>query len=465
MLVESWLQRAAATRPEAPAVESSSGRYTHAELFASACAAAAQLQAGGVRAGDQVALALPAGVDFACALHATLLAGAIAVPIDLRLSRDERAEREAPAATVIDEPPAREPPVLAGPAGAPARAGFVHDLESPAVLIHTSGTSARPKPVLLTYGNLLWSAIGSAVAIGAAPADRWLCAMPLAHIGGLSILLRSAMCGSTAVVHERFEAERVLHCLKEEQITLVSLVATTLARLLDGGLQDPGHLRCALVGGGPVPGALLERAWRAGVPACQTFGLSEASSQVATASPFTAPARVPGGARPLFCTNVTIGPDGEILVAGPTVSEGAVAPDGWLHTGDLGELDECGALHVRGRAAETIVTGGENVAPAEVEEVLAQHPAVAEVAVVGRADERWGEAVTAIVVARAGDAPSAEQLRAHCAARLAPYKVPKIVELVGGPLPRTASGKLLRRELRDGWAAGGPPGGKALEGV
>jgi O-succinylbenzoic acid--CoA ligase len=140
--------------------------------------------------------------------------------------------------------------------------------------------------------------------------------------------------------------------------------------------------------------------------------------------------------------------DGEILLAGPTVAPGSLAPDGWLHTGDLGEIDERGRLSVTGRKADTIVSGGENVAPSEVEAVLERHPDVLEAAVVGRPDERWGEAVTAIVVVRAGRTPGAAALRAHCAAALAPYKVPKRVVVREDSLPRTRSGKLLRRELR-----------------
>jgi o-succinylbenzoate---CoA ligase len=151
---------------------------------------------------------------------------------------------------------------------------------------------------------------------------------------------------------------------------------------------------------------------------------------------------------PLFCTQVRIAGDGEILVAGPTVVPASLAPDGWLHTGDLGELDQCGFLHVTGRKADTIISGGENVAPAEIEAVLETHPDVLEAAVLARADPRWGEAVTALVLKRPGSAARPEVLRAHCAARLAPYKVPKRIELVAEPLPRTRSGKLLRRELR-----------------
>jgi O-succinylbenzoic acid--CoA ligase len=197
-----------------------------------------------------------------------------------------------------------------------------------------------------------------------------------------------------------------------------------------------------------VPPALLARAHAAAVPVSLTYGLTESCSQ-ATTTPVAAIGDAPSSAGPpLFCTRLRIADDGEILLAGPTIAPASVSSDGWLHTGDLGELDARGCLRVTGRRADTIVSGGENVAPAEVEAVLEAHPHVLEAAVLGREDPRWGEAVTAIVVARAGAELDVEELRAHCAGALAPYKVPKQFLPAREPLPRTRSGKLLRRELR-----------------
>ncbi|HTA36430.1 MAG TPA: AMP-binding protein [Solirubrobacteraceae bacterium] len=462
MLVEAWLSRAAASRPDHVALQTPAGRCSYAELLDGASAAAAQLAQEGAGPGGRVAIALAPGIDFACALHACMLLGAVAVPVDLRLSASERDAIASGCVLRVEQP-------LAGPAGGGDEASAIaararHELDATAVVIHTSGTSSAPKPVELTYGNLLWSAFGSAVALGLDADERWLCALPLSHVGGLSILVRSAIYATTAVVHERFETERVLHALREERVTLVSLVATTLARLLDAGLSSPPALRCALTGGGPVPAALVERARAAGVSVSMTYGLTESCSQVTTA-PVAALQRGEYSAGPaLFCTRVRIAEDGEILVRGPTVAPGAVAADGWLHTGDLGAIDARGLLSVSGRKADTIISGGENVAPSEVEAVLESHPGVLEAAVVGLPDENWGEAVTAIVVLRTADdapldqttslrvkcptAPDEASLRAHCAATLAPYKVPKRVILREQALPRTRSGKLLRRELR-----------------
>ena len=470
MLVEGWLSRAASARPDATALETPRGSWSYAQLHGAASAGAAQLAGAGAGRGSRVAIALPAGLELAQAIHACLLLGAVAVPVDLRLSQTERDAICAGAQVLIDEPldSARATD------GAPAASR--HELDATAVVIHTSGTTAQPRPIELTYGNFLWSALGSAVALGLDPNERWLCALPLSHVGGLSILLRSAIYATTALVHERFEEDRVLNALNAEGVTLVSLVATTLTRLLDAGLERPPALRSALTGGGPVPAALVQRAHAVGVPVSLTYGLTESCSQatttpVAASSPEGEVGEAPTTAGPpLFCTRVQIAGDdpdaaglsphaaapgraagsgpGEILISGPTVAPGSVAEDGWLHTGDLGELDERGRLRVTGRMSDTIVSGGENVAPAEVEAVLEAHPQVLEAAVLGRADPQWGEAVTAIVVAREGAQLDVEELRAHCAVALAPYKVPKRVSLSSAPLPRTRSGKLLRRELR-----------------
>ena len=446
MFVEGWLARAAASRPHEPAIICAGETWSYQRLHRSARAGAAALAARGLAPRERVAIALPPGLAFAQALHACLLLGAVAMPVDLRLSREERERLAAGCSLLVDEP---LPDSGGDAADGSLPAG--HNLDAPALLIHTSGSTAAPKPIELSYGNLLWSALGSAVAIGLDARERWLCAMPLSHIGGLSILVRSAIYGTCAVVHERFETERALAALREDRITVVSLVATTLARLLDAGLTRPPALRCALTGGGPVPAGLVRRALEAAVPVCLTYGLSEACSQVTTTpvaalgaqleSPLTA-------GPPLFCTRVRIADEGEILLTGATVARGALASDGWLHTGDLGELDQRGRLSVTGRKADTIVSGGENVAPAEVEAALESHPLVLEAGVFSRPDARWGERVHAVVVTRPGVRVSADEIAAHCRTLIAGYKCPKTVELRADPLPMSAAGKVLKHVLR-----------------
>jgi o-succinylbenzoate---CoA ligase len=425
--MDNWLLRAAAIDPERPALVTPDGGLRYAELAVRARETAGALRARGVVPGRPVAIALAAGADYVSAVHGVLLAGAVAVPVDLRLSQEERARRIPSGAFVLDAPAAR--------AAALIETASI-DLERPAAIMHTSGTTSDPRPVTLTYGNWLANALGSAVALGLDRDERWLCPMPLVHVAGLSILMRSAIYGTTVVLHGRYETDAVLEALMSEQerITLVSLVPTMLARLLDAGLRRPPTLRWALLGGGPIAPALLHRARDAGVPVAPTYGMTEACSQIATHG------------WPLPGVEVRLGDGNEILVRGAIVSPGALAADGWLYTGDLGAFDERLRLEIIGRKADTIVTGGENVAPAEVEAVLLEHPAVADAAVHARPDPEWGEAVIATVVLMNGAQVEPEELRAFTAARIASYKVPKAIGF-SAQLPRTASGKLLRREL------------------
>src|SRR5215218_3653661 len=347
MDLDPWLPRAAAQRPDHPALIDVHGDVTtYAELHVQALDAAAVLQAQGIEGGDRVALQLPPGTPFLAALHATLMLGAAVVPIDLRLKAEERAKRTHGAKVTVTEPLQRT--------GEPdADTNDRLDPTAPATVVHTSGTTADPKPVALTIGNWTWNALGSALALGLDPHDRWLCALPLSHVGGLAILIRSAIYGTTVVLHERFDTEAALTAIERDRVTLVSLVPTTLERLLDAGLKAPNPLRVALIGGGPLAPVLAAQAQEAGIPVAQTYGMTEACSQVAT----SLPGEPETAGRPLTGQRVEIAEDDEILVAGPTVAPGAADAEGWLHTGDCGTLDAQGRLVVTGRKADTIVSG------------------------------------------------------------------------------------------------------------
>ncbi len=420
------MERAAAVWPSRVAVESREGALTYRELRS----LASGLPAG---PGDRVAIALPFGLDFAVAVHACLWRGALAQPVDPRLSERERTAQLKEAGIVIDAPLRPRAAAAVGravaaheghPGLAEAATGAFappHGAGDPALVVHTSGTTGAPRPVTLTYGNILANALGCFAALGHSRSERWLCPLPLSHVGGLMVLLRSAIAGTTAVL----DAWR-------DDITVASLVPTQLARLLEAGTPPPASLRVVMLGGAPADPTLLARARDAGWPVAPTYGLTQACSAVTVAEP----GDVETSGAPLPGLSVSIARDGEILVEGPTVAGGGV-----LRTGDLGRLSG-GRLIVVGRKSDTIVSGGENVAPTEVEAALLEHPAVAEAGVFGRPDPEWGEAVTAFVVARGpvGD------LRAFCRERLAPYKVPKTIEVVDA-LPRNAAGKLLRREL------------------
>ena len=377
-----WLQRQASERPDAPAVDD----VTYAELLERARA---------TPVGDPHPVAHPPGVDFAVELHAVLDRRGTAIPIDLRLTgAEQRARAEA------------------RPLG-----------EDVALIMFTSGTSAEPKPVELTYANVEANAHGSAAALGVTPQDRWLCPLPLTHVGGLMILTRAAVQGFHVLLDPPFDADRVAARLNAGEATFVSMVPTQLHRCLEAGLREPSALRGVITGGAPLDGALRARARDAGVPVLDAYGLTETASQVVVEGV------------PLPGAEVQV-EDGEIVVSGAMVAGGR------LRTGDLGEW-RGGRLRVTGRRSDLIITGGENVSPEEVEAVLKAHPQVSDAGVFGRPDPEWGQAVTAHVVGSA----TPEELDAWCRERLARFKVPKNIEIVRS-LARTASGKLLRRSMR-----------------
>ena len=439
VLLDNWLAQRATTSPDRIALVDDEREIAFAELELEASAAARRLAGKGVRAGSVVALELPAGIGHAIQLQAVMKLGAIALPLNPALAPPERdlALSEAEPALIIS----RESDAAGGEADLPLLGE--HDLAAPQCRILTSGTSGRPRPVTLTYGNALWSAVGSAFNLGVDPGDRWLCCLPLHHVSGLAILLRAVIYGTGAVIHDGFETDAVAAALESDRITVVSLVPTQLERLLRAG-ADLSTQRAVLVGGGSVALDVLEEAVGRGATIVQTYGLTEAASQVSTLAPADAGRRLGSAGRPLLTTHLRIHEE-EILVQGPTVAPGCADDDGWLHTGDRGRIDEEGFLYVEGRLDEMIVTGGENVMPSEVEAALMSHPDVAEAVVIPRADREWGEAIEAIVVPSRAE-PSEGELREHCAARLAGFKVPKRIRFAA-ELPRTATGKVRRGKL------------------
>lgn len=441
MILDNWLSQRAETCPDRAALLADGLTITYSELEAEATAAARRLAARGARRGATVALTLPAGIEYVTLIHGLMKLGAIAAPLNSRAAPAElEAEIERAEAVLVCTEPGQ---LTATEADLPLLGE--HDLDAIHCRILTSGTSSGPRPVALTYGNHLWSAVGSAFKNGVDPGDRWLCCLPLHHVGGLSILMRSVIYGTGAVLHDAFDVGRIAESLERDGVTLLSLVPTMLIRLLEAEVDLSGP-RVILLGGGPIPVEVIEAATGAGANVVQTYGLTEAASQVTTLEPAEAPRKLGSAGRPLLTTHLRI-QKGEILVQGPTVAPGVADEDGWLHTGDLGRIDEDGFLYVEDRLDDVIITGGENVVPSEVEEVLRRHPEVADAAAVARPDAEWQEAVTAVVVLRDGARSSAEDLRRHCAASLSSHKVPKRFEFTP-ELPRTASGKLLRRALR-----------------
>jgi len=500
-MLRDWLAHRAATTPERLALITSERSWTYAALDADATRAAHWLRSEGVEAGDRVATLLHNGPAAVLLVHALLRLHATLVPLNTRLSGAELAWQLADAAprlllvedrTVPLADRARaEPghaPVRIIPVGAlfdaqPADTGspspsepagptlhLSHDPAHIVAVIYTSGTTGQPKGAMLTAGNFWWSAIGSALNLGTHTDDRWLACLPLFHVGGLSIVLRSAIYGITAVVHDGFEAGTVNRAIDGEGITIVSVVAVMLDRMLDarGERAFPTTLRAVLAGGGPVPRSLLERAAALRAPVVQTYGLTETASQVATLAPSDALQHIGSAGRVLYPNEIRIVANegdasaneaGEILVRGPVVMAGyhgrpddtaRAVRDGWLHTGDLGYFDNEGYLHVLDRRDDLIITGGENVYPAEVEAALLGVAGVVEAGVIGVADAEWGQRVIAIVRLDADAPPDiADRLRSRCRDRLAAYKVPREIRIVDVPLPRTASGQLQRIMLRE----------------
>lgn len=340
------------------------------------------------------------------------------------------------------------------------------DLNAPAAVMFTSGTSGRPKAALLTVGAFHASAVASAARIGTQPDDNWLCVLPLYHVGGLSIVYRSALYGTRFTLLPRFDVVQVADLMLRGELTLASLVPTMLYRLLEHLPSTPPRLRLILLGGAAPSAELLERAHALGLPVATTYGLTEAASQVATALPDLARRKIGTVGQPLEGTQVQIvdaqgqplppNAEGEICVRGPTLMRGYLNdPDattralrgGWLYTGDIGYLDNDGDLFVLLRRSDLIVSGGENVYPAEVEAALKSHPSVAEALVVGLADPEWGQVVGALVTPRDGHLLTEAELMLHLQDKLARYKQPRRLRIVDA-LPLNATGKLDRGAAR-----------------
>lgn len=482
----SWLTAQSHARPNGLALYADDQALTYVELDRQVSDLAAALVANGLGQGDRVAVLLSPSANAVCLIHAVLRIGSVLVALNTRLTPAELAYQidkaqcrmvlcEASTSTLAhasagharvvalaDLNAATAPAPVPAPTPLPIWPEV--DLAAPAVVMFTSGTSGKPKGVSLTWGNFWHSAMASAYRIGVLPHDRWLCVLPLYHVGGLSILLRSCLYGTAVHLLNRPDVGQIDAALRAHPITLVSLVPTQLHRLLDVGASAAHYaaLRLILLGGAAATPGLMARAVAAQLPIATTYGLTEATSQVATALPDVTPRKPAAVGKPLVLTEIKIvdahgnplpngeAHIGEVIVRGPTIMQGyldepsataTALRDGWLYTGDLGFLDAEGDLHLVQRRSDLIVSGGENVYPAEVEAVLRRHPAVREVAVVGVPSAEWGQQVAAVIVAHAPVEPS--ELDAFCRQSLAGYKIPRRIIFVDA-LPLTASGKVDR---------------------
>jgi O-succinylbenzoic acid--CoA ligase len=396
-----------------------------------------------VRPGDRVAVRASNRPEVVALLHACARARAALCPINTRLAARELPPLlqrlsprvklgDLPGATPLEEFVAGKDPIEPPPLDEQA----VH------TILFTSGTTGTPKAAQLPLRAHLANALASNEVLRIDSRSRYLAPLPLFHVGGIAILFRCALAGAETILHPRFDAEACARDLGEGA-THASFVAQTLARVLEVRSRFPSAL--ALVGGGPVPADLLRRARTAGLEVVQTYGLTEAASQVACERPGEADGRTAG--LPLPGTSIRIGTGGGIEVRSPTLMLGYLgeAPLGeWLTTGDLGEIDARGRLVVHARRTDLIVSGGENVYPAEVEAALLSHPAVSDAAVVPWPDPSLGQIGCAAVVARTG--VSERDLESHLRERLAGFKVPRRYVFLPA-LPRAESGKLDRAAL------------------
>jgi O-succinylbenzoic acid--CoA ligase len=478
-IVPDWLATSAAGSPDGTAVQGDTFSWTFAELDRAAGRLAAALAETGVRDGMRVAALLADDAPAVALMHAVRRVRAVLVPLNRREVKGELATQlgRVEAAVLVHDGThvarAREltadgsvaglaiDAVLAG-AGRPPRRDEppLVDLDAPAVVLFTSGTTARPRAALLTQGNLAASADAWATVLRPRPTDRWLACLPLFHVAGLAVVVRAARWGIPVEVLPRFTPDRVAERI-EAGVSHASVVASQLEPLVDAvGHRPPRTLRAVLVGGGPVPGPLVAHARSAGFPALTTYGMTETASGIAVGGADPVTLADATALRPLASVDVRIGDadargEGAVLVRGPMVLEGylddpaATAErlrDGWLDTGDVGRIDEHGCVQVLDRRDDLIISGGENVSPAEIESVLLAHPDVREAAVVGRPDPVWGSVPVAAVVLTAGSRVSDAGLERHCRERLAGYKVPVHFDRLD-ELPRNAAGKVVRRDL------------------
>jgi fatty-acyl-CoA synthase len=497
------LERRARSSAERGAVTFDGETRTYGEVLDRVRRLAAVLADGGVGHGDRVAYLGMNHPMILEALFATAHLGAVLVPLNFRLTGPELAftiqnagvhtllvdEQHAPVIDgVRDELPVeRFVHVAAGVPGDgwedgngltaaadPIAARTPVRPEDPAVIMYTSGTTGRPKGAVLTHGNLWWHNIGIVLALDIAHDDVSLLCAPMFHIGALNVTtIATWIKGGRLVIHRGFDAPAVLADLEREGVTTmfgVPVMCDALSSLPAFPSTDLSALRLIITGGAPVPIALIRRFRERGVDLAQGYGLTEAAPVASFLTAENAERKLGSAGRPLLLCDMRIvdadgnpvptGVQGEIEVRGPSITVGywqnpeatAKTMNGaWLKTGDGGHLDDEGFVFIADRIKDMVITGGENVYPAEVEGVLFEHPAIAEVAVIGTDDPKWGERVCAVAALESGSTLSLEELRAFGDGRLARYKLPLQLELVDA-LPRNATGKVLKTVLRERYA-------------
>ncbi|MFG2891434.1 long-chain fatty acid--CoA ligase [Streptomyces sp. NPDC048248] len=486
----SWPAHRARKTPHRTALVHEGTTVTYAQLHDRTARLAHALRRDGVRRGDRVAYLGPNHPSYLETLFAAGLLGAVFVPLNTRLAPDElgfqltdsgaRLLIRAPQlAHLVPKSVAPERTVETGEeyerllAAAPATPldEAVAGTDT-CLIMYTSGTTGRPKGAVLTHANLVWNSVNVLVDADLAADERALVTAPLFHTAGLGMLtLPVLLKGGTCVLVESFDPDSTLDLIEEQRITTMFGVPTMYERIAAGprwASADLSSLRTLQCGGSPVPTALIDTYLRRGLTFQQGYGMTEAAPGVLFLDSEHAVAKAGSAGVPHFFTDVrvvradltdaAVGEPGEVLVRGPHVMAGywglpeagaRARADGWLRTGDAARVDADGYITIVDRFKDMIISGGENIYPAEVEDALAGHPAIAECAVIGVPDATWGEVPRAVVVPADPQAPpSLDDLRTFLDGRLASYKRPKSMRLADA-LPRTASGKLRKPLLRE----------------
>jgi o-succinylbenzoate---CoA ligase len=485
-VIPNWLKKRSELTPNRIAIIFEDETYTFKQVFESASKVARQLTDIGLKKGSYAAVLFSNHVDSVMILYALQMLGVRAVILNNRLTSKEllwQLEDSKAELLLYEEAFVEKIAIIKNTyqhavvgkeelfrrKATNANLQEEYDLDDVTTIMYTSGTTGNPKGVLQTFGNHWWSATSSALNLGLSDGERWLCAVPIFHISGYSILMRSLIYGMTVILHQSFEEKEAIKEILFNRVTMMSVVSTMLIKindLLEVG-EMPDTFRGMLLGGGPAPFSLLEDCKRKSIPVYQSYGMTETASQFATLAPEYSIEKLGSAGKALFPNQIKIidevgnelanEVEGEILVKGPNVTPGYLNREqetndrlnnGWFRTGDIGYFDEDGFLYVLDRRSDLIISGGENIYPAEIESVLMSHEDVIDAGIVGMDDPSWGQVPAAFIVKKKTSTISEAYLKDFCRERLAKYKVPKLIRFVEA-LPRNASKKLLRKDIRE----------------
>ncbi|RSK28277.1 o-succinylbenzoate--CoA ligase [Bacillus sp. HMF5848] len=476
-VVPNWLIQRSQLTPGNKALTYKDNTYSYQELHELVLKRANKLSALGIKKRDVVAIFQQNSVDMLLNIHALRYIGALKVLLNTRLSSHElewQVKDSKATYLLVDDSfsfteqnvPVYNNSLVEATKENTCEVEMEFSLDDIDTIMYTSGTTGKPKGVMQTYGNHWWSANGSLLNLGLQTNDCWLTSVPLFHISGLSIVNRSVIYGIPMILMDKFDPVLANTYIMQKQATIMSVVSTMLKLMLEHLNEEsyPNTFRCMLLGGGPAPKPLLDACIEKAIPVIQTYGMTETASQVTTLSPQYMFSKLGSAGKPLFPNQIKILSEGkeqephnigEIVVKGPNVTCGywqrddatlRAFIDEWLYTGDLGYKDEDGFLYVVDRRSDLIISGGENIYPAEIEAALLSIAGVAEAGVTGMNDTEWGKVPYAFVVMKPGCTFNEYDIRTNLQQQLAKYKMPNRIFCVK-QLPRNASNKLMRHEL------------------